>query len=248
MNNHVLIPTNLNDITDTLTKNAKIVLAYGCLTQCDSWGILTYQSKLMSYKIGLEQHEVVEGVAELDKAGLIVIFNHDTLIAIMDFVMWNHFQFIKINKKVCQWDKEVQVAIKEGELYEGWIELPTIPLKKKEKYLKSINSSRQVQVQEEVQADTKHSNTKEIVSTSTCTSTSDSESLIDSSSSSNPYDKADELIKKFAKENGKTIPSVVDVLDYDDEGNLVSDNESRQEEYDKARKESEVIDEKDLPF
>ena len=28
MNNHVLIPTNLNDSTETLTKNAKIVFVY----------------------------------------------------------------------------------------------------------------------------------------------------------------------------------------------------------------------------
>ena len=41
-------------------------------------------------------------------------------------------------------------------------------------------------------------------------------------------------MSEFAKENGKTIPSVVDFLDYDDEGNLVGDNESRQEEYRKV--------------
>ena len=126
MNNHVLIPTNLNDYTETLTKSAKIVLAYGCLTQCDSWGILTYQSDLMGYKIGLERKEVVAGVEELEKAGLIVLFNRKTLIAIMDFVMWNHFQFLKTNKKKCQYEKEVTIAIKEGKLYEGWIELPPI--------------------------------------------------------------------------------------------------------------------------
>ena len=55
MNNHVLIPTNLNDTTDTLTKNAKIVFVYGCLTQCDSWGILPNQPNLMAYKIGLNR-------------------------------------------------------------------------------------------------------------------------------------------------------------------------------------------------
>jgi len=50
----------------------------------------------------------------------------------------------------------------------------------------------------------------------------------------NPYDTVDKQMSKFAKENGKTIPSVVDFLDYDDEGNLVGDNESRQEEYRKV--------------
>ena len=49
-----------------------------------------------------------------------------------------------------------------------------------------------------------------------------------------PYDTVDNQMSKFAKENGKTIPSVVDFLDYDDEGNLVGDNESRQEEYSKV--------------
>ena len=50
----------------------------------------------------------------------------------------------------------------------------------------------------------------------------------------NPYDAVDKQMSEFAKENGKTIPSVVDFLDYDDEGNLVGDNESRQEEYRKV--------------
>ena len=50
----------------------------------------------------------------------------------------------------------------------------------------------------------------------------------------NRYDVADKQMSEFAKENGKTIPSVVDFLDYDDEGNLVGDNESRQEEYRKV--------------
>ena len=73
-------------------------------------------------------------------------------------------------------------------MYEGWLELPTISLKGKDKYLKQVN---QVQVQEEVQADSKHNNTKKGVSTSTCTSTSssDSDSLLDKA-----YKKESEVI------------------------------------------------------
>ena len=188
MNNHVLIPTNLNDSTETLTKNAKIVLVYGLLCQCDSWGILPLNTNLTSYKIGLEEHEVAEAILELDQVGLIILFNQNTLIAIQDFVLWNHFQFLKTNKKKCQYEKEVKAAIKEGKLYEGWLELPTISMKSKDKYLKQVS---QVQVQEEVQADAKHYNTKRVVSTSTCTSTSDSDSdSISESSSDSLLDKA----------------------------------------------------------
>ena len=179
MNNHVLIPTNLNDTTDTLTKNAKIVFVYGCLTQCDSWGILPNQPNLMAYKIGLSEQEVADAVIELDRVGLLVLFNHNTLLAVMDFGLWNHFKFLKTNKKRCQYEKEVLIAIKEGKIYEGWIEVPKISMSKKESFLKDINSSRakglQVQVKEEVQVDSKHSNTKKVVSTSTCTTTSDSD-------------------------------------------------------------------------
>ena len=189
MNNHVLIPTNLNDTTDTLTKNAKIVFVYGCLTQCDSWGILPNQPNLMAYKIGLSEQEVADAVKELDKVGLLVLFNRNTLLAVMDFVLWNHFKFLKTNKKRCQYEKEVLIAIKEGKLYEGWIELPTISMNKKESFLKD---RLQVQVKEEVQVESKHSNTKKVVSTSnsTCTTTSDSDltSSSDSLSSSIPKD------------------------------------------------------------
>ena len=196
MNNHVLIPTNLNDSTETLTKNAKIVFVYGLLCQCDSWGILPLNTNLTSYKIGLEENEVAEAIKELDKVGLIVRFNKNTLIAIQDFVLWNHFQFLKTNKKKCQYEKEVKTAIKEGKLYEGWLELPTISLKGKDKYLKQVN---QVQVQEEVQADSKHNNTKKGVSTSTCTSTSSSDS--DSISSSD----SDSLLDKAYKKEREVI-------------------------------------------
>ena len=139
MNNHVLIPTNLNDSTETLTKNAKIVFVYGLLCQCDSWGILPLNTNLTSYKIGLEENEVAEALIELDKVGLIVRFNKNTSIAIQDFCSVESLSIFKTNKKKCQYEKEVKTAIKEGKLYEGWLELPTISLKGKDKYLKQVN-------------------------------------------------------------------------------------------------------------
>ena len=215
MNNHVLIPTNLNDTTDTLTKNAKIVFVYGCLTQCDSWGILPNQPNLMAYKIGLSEQEVADAVKELDKVGLIVLFNRNTLLAVMDFVLWNHFKFLKTNKKRCQYEKEVLIAIKEGKLYEGWIELPTISMNKKESFLKD---RLQVQVKEEVQVESKHSNTKKVVSTSnsTCTTTSDSDltSSSDSMGKSIPNDWKDvpDTWQTTEQEVGLTKDEVDDVF------------------------------------
>tara|TARA_R100000654_G_scaffold27233_1_gene51215 strand:+ start:182 stop:841 length:660 start_codon:yes stop_codon:yes gene_type:complete len=215
MNNHVLIPTNLNDTTDTLTKNAKIVFVYGCLTQCDSWGILPNQPNLMAYKIGLSEQEVADAVKELDKVGLLVLFNRNTLLAVMDFVLWNHFKFLKTNKKRCQYEKEVLIAIKEGKLYEGWIELPTISMNKKESFLKD---RLQVQVKEEVQVESKHSNTKKVVSTSnsTCTTTSDSDltSSSDSMGKSIPNDWKDvpDTWQTTEQEVGLTKDEVDDVF------------------------------------
>ena len=93
MNNHVLIPTNLNDSTETLTKNAD-KFVYGLLCQCDSQN-LTLNTNLTSYKIGLEENEVAEAIKELDKVGLIVRFNKNTLIAIQASFCGITFNFLK---------------------------------------------------------------------------------------------------------------------------------------------------------
>ena len=56
MNNHVLIPTNINDITDSLSLNTKVVYIYGCLTQCDSWGIMVNNQNLIANKMIMPEY------------------------------------------------------------------------------------------------------------------------------------------------------------------------------------------------
>ena len=83
----------------------------------------------------------------MDKVGLIVRFNKNTLIAIQDFVLWNHFQFLKKNKKKCQYERKLKQQSKKVSCMKvGWNYL-RYHLKVKDKYLKQVN---QVQVQEEV--------------------------------------------------------------------------------------------------
>ena len=87
MMNFTCLPTNLNDSTDSLSKNAKIVYVYGCILQCDSWGILPNAVDLMSYKIGLDKQDIETAIAELIKTGHLIPIANGTLLAVEDFVI-----------------------------------------------------------------------------------------------------------------------------------------------------------------
>ena len=134
--NLICIPTNLNDTTDILTKNAKIVLVYGCITQADSWGILPNQVDLMAYKIGLDRQDIETALAELTKTGHIIPIANGTLLAVEDFVIWNYYKFHKANNKKSQWHKQILEAEKEGLLTSGWHTLPYVAVSKKQQFLK----------------------------------------------------------------------------------------------------------------
>ena len=187
MNNHVLIPTNINDITDSLSLNTKVVYIYGCLTQCDSWGIMVNNQNLIANKIGLDETKVIKSFEDLERVGLIKYFSNRNLISITDFVMWNHYKFLKANDKHCQNEKEVQIAINEKILPQGYLELPFVAVRSKKKFLMSLG------VQDEID---KEVDSKDIIipkgNTYTSTSTSDSESISDSSSANKGINK-DEL-------------------------------------------------------
>lgn len=186
MNNHVLIPTNINDITDSLSLNTKVVYIYGCLTQCDSWGIMVNNQNLIANKIGLEETKVIQSFEDLETVGLIKYFSNHNLIAITDFVMWNHYKFLKANDKRCQYQKEIQTAIDNGILPQGYLELPYVAVRSKKKFLKSLGV--QVEIDKEVDS---NNNIIPKGNTSSYTSTSDSESISDSSSANKGNNKDD---------------------------------------------------------
>jgi len=140
MNSEVLIPTNISDLTETLTKDAKIIYVYQCISQCDSYGVLQRNDRLMSDREGIPEDDVQSALHEL-----------------------------------------------EGKLYDSWLELVHMNKKKTKAHLKKSNLV-QVDKEDEVEDDAKHTNTNKIVSTSTCTSTITSESLRDSSVVSNDSD------------------------------------------------------------
>ena len=181
--NLICIPTNLNDTTDILTKNAKIVLVYGCITQADSWGILPNQVDLMAYKIGLDRQDIETALAELTKTGHIIPIANGTLLAVEDFVIWNYYKFHKANNKKSQWHKQILEAEKEGLLTSGWHTLPYVAVSKKQQFLKGTYVV-QEEGEGEVKVESKDSNTKRVVSTSDSTSTTTSDSDLTSSSDS----------------------------------------------------------------
>ena len=187
MNSEVLIPTNISDLTETLTKDAKILYVYQCISQCDSYGVLQRNDRLMGDREGIAEEDVKSALNELEKMGLIVFIANRLLLVVQDFVIWNHFQFLKVNEKHSQFERQLKTAIKEGKLYDSWLELVHMNKKKTKAYLKKSNLV-QVDKEDEVEDDAKHTNTNKIVSTSTCTSTTTSESLRDSSVSSNDSD------------------------------------------------------------
>ena len=182
MMNFTCLPTNLNDSTDTLSKNAKIVYVYGCILQCDSWGILPNAVDLMSYKIGLDRKEVESAINELVKTGHLVLIANDTLIAVEDYVIWNYFKFHKANNKKSQFHKQILQAEQEGKLTQDWHKLPYVAVSKKKQYLKG--TYKLVQDEGEVKVESKDSNTKRVVSNSNSTSTTTSDSDLTSSSDS----------------------------------------------------------------
>ena len=184
MNNGALIPTNINDFTDSLSKTARVVYAFGCITQCDSWGAIVNNPELIANKVALPINQVEQAYKDLEATGLIVYIANGTIIIVKDFVMWNHFKYLKSNDKRTQWHKEIQVAIDEGILPQGYLELPYVACRSKKKFLKSLGIQDEKEVEVEVDSKDKTikiDNTKS-VSTSSYTSTSDSESISDSSS------------------------------------------------------------------
>jgi len=192
MNNGALIPTNINDFTDSLSCTTRVVYVYGCITQCDSWGCIVNSPNLIADKIGLPVDDVKKSYRDLEQTGLILYIANRGIIIVKDFVMWNAFKFLKANDKKTQWHKEVQVAIDNGILPQGYLELPYIAVRKKKNFLKSLGLQDEGEVEGEVDSKdktTKIDNTKGIyTSTSTSNSlsnsikTSDSESISDSSS------------------------------------------------------------------
>jgi hypothetical protein len=177
MMNFTCLPTNLNDTTDILSKNAKIVLVYGCILQCDSWGVLPYQIDLMSHKIGLGRNDVQSAIDELVKTGHLILIANDSLLVVEDFVIWNYYKFHKANNKKSQFHKQILEAEEQGKLTEGWHKLPYIAVSKKQQFLKGTFV---VQEEEEKEVEKKDSLNKREISTSTSTTTSDSASLSDS--------------------------------------------------------------------
>ena len=185
MNNEVLVPTNLSDDTETLTKDAKILYVYQCICQCDSWGVLQRNDRLMSDREGIPEEDVKSALHELEKLDLIVLIHNRLLIVVQDFVVWNHLKFLKGNNKHSQFEKQLKVAIKEGQLYECWLELINTGAKNTQKMLREFNIGVQVDIDDEDEIDSKDYNTNKVVSTSSSTSTTTSESSRDSSVSSN---------------------------------------------------------------
>jgi hypothetical protein len=185
MNNEVLVPTNLCDFTETLSKDAKILFVYQCICQCDSWGVLQRNDRLMSDREGIPENDVKSALQELEKMGLIVLIHNRLLIVVQDFVVWNYLKFLKGNNKHSQFEKQLKVAIKEGQLYECWLELINKGSKATRTMLKEFNIGVQVDIDDEDEIDSKDTNTNRVVSTSSSTSTTTSESSRDSSVSSN---------------------------------------------------------------
>jgi len=188
MNNHALIPTNINDFTDSLSLTTRVVYVYGCITQCDSWGCVVNSPDLIANKLLLPVNQVEKAYKDLEATGLILYIANRGIIIVKDFVMWNAFKFLKANDKKTQWHKEVQVAIDNGILPQGYLELPYIAVRKKKNFLKSLGLQDEGEVEGEVDSKdktTKIDNTKGIytsTSTSNSVKTSDSESISDSSS------------------------------------------------------------------
>ena len=184
MNNHALIPTNINDFTDSLSLTTRVVYVYGCITQCDSWGCIVNSPNLIADKIGLPVDDVKKSYRDLEQTGLILYIANRGIIIVKDFVMWNAFKFLKANDKKTQWHKEVQVAIDNGILPQGYLELPYIAVRKKKNFLKSLGLQDEVESEGEIDSKDIYNTKKVYTSTSNSNSvkTSDSESLSDSSS------------------------------------------------------------------
>ena len=191
MNNHVLIPTNINDITDSLSLNTKVVYIYGCLTQCDSWGCVVNSPDLIANKLLLPVNQIEKAYKDLEATGLILYIANRSIIIVKDFVMWNTFKFLKANDKRTQWQKEIQKEIDRGILPQGYLELPYIAVRKKKNFLKSLGLQDEVESEGEIDSKDIYNTKKVYTSTSNSNSvkTSDSESISDSSSANKDLDK-----------------------------------------------------------
>ena len=191
MNNHALIPTNINDFTDSLSLTTRVVYVYGCITQCDSWGCIVNSPDLIANKLLLPVNQIEKAYKDLEATGLILYIANRSIIIVKDFVMWNTFKFLKANDKKTQWHKEVQVAIDNGILPQGYLELPYIAVRKKKNFLKSLGLQDEVESEGEIDSKDIYNTKKVYTSTSNSNSvkTSDSESISDSSSANKDLDK-----------------------------------------------------------
>ena len=184
MNNHALIPTNINDFTDSLSLTTRVVYVYGCITQCDSWGCVVNSPDLIANKLLLPVNQIEKAYKDLEATGLILYIANRSIIIVKDFVMWNTFKFLKANDKRTQWQKEIQKEIDRGILPQGYLELPYIAVRKKKNFLKSLGLQDEVESEGEIDSKDIYNTKKVYTSTSNSNSvkTSDSESISDSSS------------------------------------------------------------------
>ena len=191
MNNHALIPTNINDFTDSLSLTTRVVYVYGCITQCDSWGCIVNSPDLIANKLLLPVNQIEKAYKDLEATGLILYIANRSIIIVKDFVMWNTFKFLKANDKRTQWQKEIQKEIDRGILPQGYLELPYIAVRKKKNFLKSLGLQDEVESEGEIDSKDIYNTKKVYTSTSNSNSvkTSDSESISDSSSANKDLDK-----------------------------------------------------------
>ena len=191
MNNHALIPTNINDFTDSLSLTTRVVYVYGCITQCDSWGCVVNSPDLIANKLLLPVNQIEKAYKDLEATGLILYIANRSIIIVKDFVMWNTFKFLKANDKRTQWQKEIQKEIDRGILPQGYLELPYIAVRKKKNFLKSLGLQDEVESEGEIDSKDIYNTKKVYTSTSNSNSvkTSDSESISDSSSANKDLDK-----------------------------------------------------------